>query len=106
MFYYDKDFLQSVDTFWQNISAWTTINEYDYTTGDEISSPWGMFLPEVPSIWPKTRNRLIAKPANAMDIYTSYWNLSKADTMARMVPYRQDQIYWHIEGDAYSIING
>lgn len=26
--------------------------------------------------------------------------------MARMVPYKQDQIYWHIEGDAYSITNG
>lgn len=26
--------------------------------------------------------------------------------MARMIPYRQDQIYWHIEGNAYSITNG
>lgn len=96
-FYFDVDFFLSS---FPIVSSWFTLGEYDYETGDPISSFWGMFRPETPSIWPTTNN-LKAKPVDSEDIYASYWNLANSDTLARFTPYRQDQVYWQITGNAY-----
>lgn len=97
LFYFDRDFLLESAP---QISTIITTGEYNYETGEEISSFWGMFQPETPSYLPTTNN-LKGKSANAGDIYTAYWNLSKMDTMAKFIEYHQDQIYWQIQGNEY-----
>lgn len=78
------------------------LGEYNYSTGEEISTFWGIFVPETPSVWPRdNQNNIGHTSPNAMDIYTSYWNLSKLDTLAHWIPYRQNQVWWQIIGNAY-----
>lgn len=101
-FYYDPSFISAFGAF-----IVKDLGEYDYDTGEEISSFWGIFQPETPSVWPRSgENRIGQTPPTSIDIYNSYYNLSRMDTLGVWLPWQQNEVSVQIVGTQWSDYNG